>query len=151
MIYAGTLPPLFNAIGRPDINLRYNAVCVLLMPASFLLGGWWGGIEGICLAWLIVYPLIVSGLVVLTRRLTGIGLFGLLWAQREIFAATVAMTGAVWLTQWGMEGTPRGARLAAAVAAGAAAYGAFLLAVSRDTIVADVRRLWGELRGRSVG
>ena len=80
MMVGSALPPLFNAIGRPDINLRYSAVCAVLLPVSFLGAGWWGsqehgsegGLVGVCLAWLCLHPLIVTGLIFLTRHLTGV-------------------------------------------------------------------------------
>jgi len=47
--------PLTNALGRPGIALFNSFLCTLFMPVAFWLGSGFG-IEGISLAWLLVYP-----------------------------------------------------------------------------------------------
>jgi teichuronic acid exporter len=71
-LYASTLPPLFSALGLPRINFFYNLACAILMPIAFVLGVWLQGVRGVCLAWLIVYPLLVAALLLLTRSLTAL-------------------------------------------------------------------------------
>jgi PST family polysaccharide transporter len=148
MIYGAALPPLLNAVGRPDLNLRYTAVCTLLFPAGFLIGARMAGVTGVCIAWLILYPIVIGSLVVLTRPLTGVGLGALVWAQREVTAAVVFMTGVVLAVRMGMADDERvWLRLAASITAGVAAYAGLMLAVARRTVLADVRALARELRG----
>lgn len=47
--------PLTNALGMPGIALFNSLLCALFMPAAFWVGAR-SGIEGISLAWLLVYP-----------------------------------------------------------------------------------------------
>ncbi|MEW6379745.1 MAG: lipopolysaccharide biosynthesis protein [bacterium] len=47
--------PLTNALGRPGIALFNSLLCALILPPAFWLGAGYG-IQGISLAWLIVYP-----------------------------------------------------------------------------------------------
>jgi O-antigen/teichoic acid export membrane protein len=51
--------PATNAVGRPGIALRNSIVGAVLMPIGFLIGMRWG-IEGMAMAWLIVYPVIAA-------------------------------------------------------------------------------------------
>jgi PST family polysaccharide transporter/lipopolysaccharide exporter len=148
MVYAASLPPLLNALGRPDVNLKYTATCTLLFPLGFVLGGTWGGVIGVCVVWLVLYPLVVGGLVILTRKLTGVGLVDLVRAQVPVLAAVAFMTAVVWVVQWCLDGSGQAQlRLALAIVAGALAYSGLLLALARHTVLADLRALWREARG----
>jgi PST family polysaccharide transporter len=148
MVYGASLPPLFNALGRPDINLKYTATCTLLFPLGFVAGGMCWGVAGVCGVWLVLYPLIVGGLLLCTRRLTGVGPVDLLRPQVPVLAAVAFMAGVVWAVQWSLAGPGQvPLRLGLAVAAGALAYAGFLLLVARRTVLADLRALWRELKG----
>jgi teichuronic acid exporter len=148
MVYGVSLPPLLNALGRPDVNVRYAGTCTLLYPAAFAIGATTSGVTGVCIAWLILYPVILASLVTLTHRLTGVGLGALVWAQRQVVGAVLFMTAVVLAVRWGMADSERvWLRLVASVAAGAAAYAAVMLALARQTVLADVRALVRELRG----
>jgi teichuronic acid exporter len=144
-LYAAMLPHLYNAIGRPDVNLRYTAACVVVLPVAFTLGGTWGRLEGVCLAWLIVYPLTVVVLMTLTRPILGFGVAEFVAAQVPVFGATMSMAGAVLLARLWMEPGP--IRLAVCVAVGVVTYALIMTTLARDTVLADVRALWRELRG----
>lgn len=148
LVYGASVSPLLNALGRPDINLIYTAICTVLLPTGFVIGGWHYGVEGICLAWLILYPLAVAGLIVSTRRLTGVGLWDLLWAQRAVFAGVVFMVGIVILVRHALaDASWVWLRLTLAIVAGAGSYAGFLLVFARHTVLADLRRLYRQLRG----
>lgn len=149
MVYSATLPPLFNALGRPDVNLRYTACCAVVFPLGFWIGGRLGGVNGVCLAWLAVYPLVVGTLFQATRSITGISLFDLVRAQLLIVCAVGVMSVVVLGVQYllpGEEIAP--VRLGTAIAAGSAAYAAAVLALGRRTVVPDVLALLRQLRGR---
>src|SRR5262245_34595113 len=149
MILSHSLPPVFNALGRPDLNLKYTALCTIIFPACFVPAGQAYGLYGICLVWVVVYPLMVAGLFMLTRHVTGVGLVGLLQVQAPILAAIACMTGAVLTVRWALadaEGT--WLRLGASIAAGALSYAGWMLLVARRTVLADLRSLWSELRGK---
>lgn len=151
MLYGATLPPLFNSLGRPDLNLRYTATCATVMPAAFFVGGKTLGLPGICLAWLIFYPLIVAGYVFLTEQISGIRLRDLLAAQRDVVAGVLVMAGVVWLTRQAVAPLSRDwLTLLLPIGSGVAAYSAYMLVLGRATLT-DFFRLLQELRGRKLG
>jgi PST family polysaccharide transporter/lipopolysaccharide exporter len=147
MVFSASLPPLFNALGRPDINLKYTATCTLLLPAGFALLGVPYGLVGICVVWLIVYPAIVTGLVCLTRRVTGLRLRDLLAAQMPVAGAVLFMAGVVLAAQRGMgdwDLVP--ARLGVAIILGVLAYASSIWLFARRTVLADLGGLLRELK-----
>src|SRR5207237_482494 len=103
---------------------------------------------GICLDWLLLYPVMVAVLVCVTRNVTGIEPLALLRAQGPVAGAVLFMTAVVMATQACLANVePVALRLAASIALGAAAYGGILVGWARRTVVADVRVLWRELKG----
>jgi hypothetical protein len=147
MVYGASLPQLLNALGRPDVNVRFTLTCTLLYPAGFLLGAMAAGVTGVCIAWLILYPLVVGSLVALTRRLTGVGLGALVWAQRQVMGAVLFMAGVVLAVRWGMADCERvWLRLVVSIATGVVVYAGVMLALARKTVLAAVRALVRELR-----
>jgi O-antigen/teichoic acid export membrane protein len=150
MVFSHSLPPLLNAVGRPDVNLKYTLVCTLVFPACFVAAGLEYGLIGICLAWLAVYPVMVAGLLWRTRALTGVGPLTLLRAQLPVLGAVAFMAVAVLLVQWALAGvTFAGARLAATVAVGAVAYAGWMLVAGRRTVLADLRAILREIKGQA--
>jgi teichuronic acid exporter len=146
-IYSSLFPMLFNAVGRPDLNFKFNLICALLFPACYYAAGLTWGMIGVCLVWMIVFPLVVLGLVHATRRTTSVGLGDLFWSQRATLAATALMIALVLAVQWSLPGLPRVARLVLSISVGAGAYAATLLLFCRQTVLADLRKLWRELKG----
>jgi O-antigen/teichoic acid export membrane protein len=146
MVIGASLPPVLNALGRPDINLRYTAVCVLLFPLGFLLLGRTYGVLGVCLVWPVLYPLIVGGFVHCTRRLTGFGLLDLVRAQLPVIAGVAFMAAVVIGLQRGLGDWSSGCRLSAAIVAGVASYALFVLVCARHSVLANVRLLVQELK-----
>ena len=159
MIVSTTLSPLLNALGRPDINLRYTAVCAAVFPLGFLAAGWWGvqldgaqgGLVGICVVWLVQYPFVVIGLIHLTRHLTGVSALEVLRCHVPILTGVAVMIASVLAVQWAMEDERTVLRLTAAIFAGAASYMAWILLTARTTLLADVVVVGKELRGRKQG
>jgi O-antigen/teichoic acid export membrane protein len=158
MVYSHALPPLLNALGRPDVNLRYTAACTVLFPLAFVVGGWLGGVTGVCLAWLVLYPVLVGLLVGLTRRVTGVGLLALARPQLPLVGAVAFMTVCVLAVRWvlGDDHLPGDfpatawawLRLLASVVVGGAAYAGVLLTLARRTVLADLLALVRKLRHR---
>lgn len=150
MVYSAMLPPLFNALGRPDITLRYTGCCAVVLPLGFYVGGQLGGVNGVCLAWLVLYPLLVGMLLTMTRSITSIGLLDLLGAQLPVLAAAGVMSGVVLGVRQVLADEDAAAiRLVAAIAAGALSYAATILVLGRQTVVPEMRALLRKLRGRS--
>jgi hypothetical protein len=148
MVVSSSLPPVFNALGRPDLNLKYAAACAALLPISFLLLGKALGVLGVCLGWLVGYPLIVAVLVWATRRVTGFGLRAYLGAQAWVLLALLWMAAWVVLTRWLAHDLSPLPRLVLQVGAGVVAYAGCLWPVRHRTPLADLRRL---LRGGQGG
>lgn len=147
MIYSKSVPPLLNALGRPDLNLRYTFLCTLLFPFAFWIGGQWLGLVGVCLAWMVLYPLMVTGLLWFTRSRTRVGPWQLLRAQFPVLSASLCMTGVVWTVRLALRGDELAwVRLGASIAAGVVSYAGFLLAFEWHGILADLRKLLRELR-----
>jgi O-antigen/teichoic acid export membrane protein len=49
--------PLLNAIGRTTVNMGNALISLVLLTPAFLVGAQWG-VAGLCVAWLVVYPVI---------------------------------------------------------------------------------------------
>jgi O-antigen/teichoic acid export membrane protein len=59
--------PLLNARGKPHIGMQYSAVCAVILPAAFFFGARYG-LEGVSLAWLIIFPWLSSFMLYLGCR-----------------------------------------------------------------------------------
>src|SRR6266545_309455 len=148
MIYGASVPALLSAVGRPDANLKYTFVCVLVYPPCFALAASSHGLLGVCVVWLALYPIMLTALVWRTRQLTAVGPLDLLRAQTPVLAAVGFMAAAVWLAQRCLAGWDQiGLRLAVVIGVGVVAYVGWLLAAARRTVLADVRALLTEFRG----
>lgn len=148
MIVATSLAQYVAACGRPDVNLRYNAACLVVYPPAFWLAGSLFGLPGVCFVWPLLYPCMVALLTHLSRHITGITLGDLLASQRLVLVGTLLMTAAVLAVQWLLRDAAPAARLAAAIATGVTTYTAFVLLAGRATLLADLRKVWRDLRGR---
>lgn len=150
-LFSASLIPLLNALGRPGVALRYTAACSLVFPISFTVAGTSHGMIGVCVAWAVVFPVMVGLLIHFTRELTGAGLLSVLRAQVPVLRAGVVMAAAVVVALRTVPGgsVPAGARLAATVGVGAAAYAGCLWLTAQETVLADVRTIWREMKGKS--
>jgi O-antigen/teichoic acid export membrane protein len=149
MVFSYSLPPLLNALGRPDINTKYTLVCTVVFPVCFVAAGLLYGLIGICLAWLVIYPPMVAVLLWWTKPVTGVGPLDLVWAQLPVLGAVVFMAAAVLLARWALADSGQaGVRLAVSIAVGAVAYAGWMLAAGRRTVLKDLRALLRELKGQ---
>jgi PST family polysaccharide transporter len=148
MIVNAALQQTFGALGRPDVTMKFNGACALVLPAGFFLGGSMVGLVGICAAWLVLYPFLLVVLLRWTRDIAGITVTAILRSQCPVLLGTAFMAGCVLLARLalGAEG-PAGVRVLVAVGAGVASYAAWMLLTARRTVLADLRLVWGELRG----
>jgi teichuronic acid exporter len=152
MVVAASLPPFLNVLGRSDLTLYNSLVCSVVMPLGFLIGALRAELTGVCVAWLIGYPLIVAGLFHFTRHVTGVGLGRLLRAQAPILGAALCMCGAVLGVQLvAANACSAGARLALSVVVGVVVYSGVLLLFTRQTVVANLASLYSELRSGRAG
>jgi teichuronic acid exporter len=149
MVLGASIPPVLNALGRPDLNLRYTLACALIFPPSFLLAAEAAGVVGVCAVWALLYPVVVFANVELTRGVTGFGAVELLRCLGPVAAGNVVMAAAVLAVGAAFPGAgPSWPRLGASVAAGAAVYAGCILLTARGA-VDDLRAVVVELRGRS--
>jgi len=147
MTVSYSLSPLINALGRPDINLRYTIISTIILPSGFVIFGLAYGLVGICWAWLILYPLIEVWIVHSTRHLTGCGVKDLAIAQFPVVMGVLAMAATALVARKLLSDlSPAALRLGATILVGAVTYVSFMLVVARRTVVADLRMLLQELR-----
>lgn len=148
MIVASSLAQLVAARGRPDLLVRYNAACAVAYPAAFWYAGTEFGFVGLCLVWPILYPIMFFLLAHFTRHITGVTPGALLHSQRVVLTGLALMIAAVLATQHLLQDDARvWLRLTASIGIGAGSYGGFMAAFARRTLVADLRKVWSDLRG----
>jgi O-antigen/teichoic acid export membrane protein len=149
MVISSALHQTLAALGRPDLTLKYNVACALLLPTGFFIAAWLWGTVGVCLVWLLLTPLLVAALIHLTREVTGFGLGDVLRAQLPVLAGVAVMCACVLAVQWSLgDGVHRVVRLVAAIATGITSYSGWMLLTTRRTVLADLRGLWLDLRGK---
>lgn len=135
---SATFPPLFNAQGRPEISLRFTGVSAAVLPVAFLIGGYFGGIIGVCLAWLLFYPILLAGLVYTTTNLTSLSLGRLLGLHVPVLISLAGMTVTVLVARHLLADAGVGMRIVLEIAAGGLVYTGLILLTARSTIVADL-------------
>ena len=147
LIISASFSPLFTALGRPDLNFKYMLAIAIVMPASFIVGCRLGGAAGVCVAWLVAYPMLVAAMIHLTREITGIRLADVERMLSPILRGLVVMVIAVLLVRWKLldqfEPIPR---LVVSVLTGATAFAASLWLLSPDNLKADVEGVIRDLR-----
>jgi len=150
-IYSGMYPMLFNALGRPDLNFKFSLFCAILFPVCYYFASVEHGMVGVCLVWMIIFPLVVMGLIHLTRSVTSVGILDLFWSQRAVLAGTAFMAGLVLAVQWGTSNFSPAVRLTLTIAVGVVTYTGTMLFFCRRTVLADLWKLWRELKGQTQG
>jgi O-antigen/teichoic acid export membrane protein len=144
-VFSATFTPTLIALGRPDVNLRYTALCVVILPAGFILAGLEWGVVGVAGVWLIVFPILFAGLIHATREITKISLGRLIRTQAPIVAASAIMAAGVWGVGQSV-GDDLTIRVLAQVAAGVAIYTPAILALTRFEVIAEIRDVLRDLR-----
>lgn len=148
MVVASCLPPWFNALGRPEINLKYNLVSSLVLPPAFAIGGYVGGLPGVCLAWLLAFPLLFTSLVTLTKSVTGISISRIAIAITPAAIAVVAMSAAVIGARHIFTVESDLLRLGLQVAVGAITYIGTVAILGWDTLIPSLRAVLTNLARR---
>ena len=64
---ASQSPPILNAIGKPQINVRYTLLMTLIMPLTFFIMSRYG-IEWVAMSWLVVYPFLAMYVILKTLK-----------------------------------------------------------------------------------
>ncbi len=97
-----SLAQAINAIGRPGLNSINLIVACILMPVAFLLGIHFWGIAGVCVSWLVVYP--IWFIFVLRQGLPklGISLKQYLHKIAPPYVLGAIMVLIVWAVRWNL-------------------------------------------------
>jgi len=67
-------PTVVRGCGRADISMINLMIACLIMPSAFYFGANWG-LEGICYAWLLAYPVVFTIEVTRSRIVTNVSIF----------------------------------------------------------------------------
>ena len=132
---------LAQSLGRADIALRGSLTMLAIIPVAIFIGARTGGLDGIVMTWLVVYPLVV--LVNLRRDLAvaGVSLASVLAELWPATLAGLAMLAAVWgAGELIGHDIPKWSRLMLLVAAGAATYLPLVYLLDRTSMF-DLYRL----------
>lgn len=152
MVASTAFTPLFNAIGRPDLALKYTAVSALTLTAAFYVGCSYAGLIGVCAAWAVFYPMLFCGMLLLTARASGVGAVEALMAMSSPALGAAVMTVAVLaLRSWIPGDDHLLARFSSSIIVGALAYAGTVAAVSGRALWADVASLSALLGKRKPG
>jgi O-antigen/teichoic acid export membrane protein len=125
--------PASNALGRPGLAVRTGLVGALLLPLGFAIGIQWGT-QGLAWAWLGGMAVLLGATVGMSLPVIGIGRRALFLAVAPGLAASALMAGLVEAADTILPEIGAGARLAALVAIGIAAYAGLLLAFARPIV-----------------
>lgn len=87
---------ILNARGKSSLNLKYNSIAVVVLPIGFLIGSNYG-IEGVCLSWLITFPLLFCFILYITLHEIQLELHKYLKSMLHPFLGTIIM-GAMVVT-----------------------------------------------------
>ena len=88
--------PVNNALGRPDVTMRASMVGALCFASAFIVGSSYG-IAGLALAWLLASPVLLIATILLSSRLTGIGVEAVVGAAMPAIISAATMAAMVWL------------------------------------------------------
>lgn len=133
-VIAALFPPALFGVGRPGVNVRNMAISMVAMACAMLVGVQFGVI-GLCLAWLIAYPLVF--VVIAHNALTPLGvslrdfLGCVAFPAAGSLAMAVAVTGLHELL--GLSG-PSPLRLGVLILAGVAIYAALVFSFQRHAV-----------------
>lgn len=140
--------PILVATDHTRLNMRFNLVAAVVMPALFLVGTRWGTV-GVATAWLVGYTAIVVTLFL--RRvleIVNLSLWRYLRALTPAVIATAAMTAVVFVIRQAAPGDLGSlSRMLMEVGSGAVSYAAVLWLVHGRRLRGLARLLHDALRG----
>lgn len=105
MISSWTSPPVLG-LGRPDISFYNTLLGFIVMPVAILIFIHWG-LLGVCLAWLIFYPLLFWYYLSRVVRALGISVFDVIAAMMKPVLAAATMYAAVMVLKLVLGGDPK--------------------------------------------
>ena len=136
--------PAMNAAGKPGIYFRFCVIGAILMTGAFLLGVQWG-VNGMALAWVGGYPLLVALSLFWVLPALKLSLAEFLGALLPPAIAAIIMFGGVVLLDRQLTELAAVPKLAVLILAGGLIYGGYLLLFARERVteVLDLARKRG--------
>lgn len=117
------LPPVLQGIGRPGRSVMNLVYSILLLPVAFWVGADNGGLIGVCIAWLAMYPLAMLLMLRNALPLIGLPIRTFAIALLPSLSGAAVMYAAVWLARGLLpDAMPLALALAALVAVGVVVY-----------------------------
>lgn len=140
---SGFVYSALDAFGRPDIGVRNLIAACVVMPIAFIIGSRWG-VEGLCTAWLVCYPVLVYANLHRAMPVIGLTAGRLMQTMARPALASVAMYGTITLARtYLLADVSSALRLAAFIVIGAIVYGGLAFTTNRksvDLVIAAFRR-----------
>jgi teichuronic acid exporter len=129
------IPNYLLGIGDARASFLCTAFGLLLFPPAFLIGCRWG-VEGVCYAWLLGYPVMFAATALIASGHGRLQFTAVLTIPLRPIAAGIVMLVAVWqLRPYLSDSAPEAVRLAILVAAGAATYGVVMILAFRPLVL----------------
>jgi len=119
------IPPLLNAAGKGDLNLRFSCVRAFSLPPAFLVGSFFG-LSGIAYAWLLVYPFVFFYGLTLVVKIIKFPLVSYVHNILPAMASTIMMTMVIMFLQNMLTPSFLVSRLVGSCVAGAVTYLIFI-------------------------
>lgn len=141
------LAPFINTaaqgLGRADIALKQVLLAALIMPIAFLVGVQWGMV-GLSIAWVVTFPFVLWGTLVIFLPVIGLRVSDVLQAMSRPVLAGLGMYAAVALARGMLDPQMQLiGQLTILVLTGALAFGALALTLNRS----GCREIVGLLKG----
>jgi O-antigen/teichoic acid export membrane protein len=128
------ITPALTSRGKEKQALYYSVAGMIVLPAGFIVGVQFG-LQGIALAWILVYPLLYSMLLRFLNADLAVTLRDLIGVSKPTLVATAAMTASVLLLQEAVMELGHGGRLAGGIVIGAVTYVTVFVVFYNDQIV----------------
>lgn len=126
------LTPLASGLGRPDITSRSLAVAAVMLPFAFYLGARLDGLRGVCLAWVLVFPVWSLFAMNMTLRLVDLRLRDFVRVSAWPACASAVMYALVMALREALLPMPELPRLALLALSGAGFYAGVMWGLRRD-------------------
>lgn len=125
--------PVVSGRGRPDVIMWNMVAAFVIMPAAFIIGSHWG-IVGLCLAWVIAYPVLFALMAYRVLRVLQVPIGQFIKACRLPVAASMVMVIGLAALQWSFS-IPVVVSVIASVLLGILLYTATILVLNRNELV----------------
>ncbi len=136
------LSQVLIATGNAGKLSAYTLTCGVVMALAILVGAHFGGLRGVSLVWLLVYPILSVKLLYDVCKVTGMKMSDYYRSLVPILGATAAMAAVVLLVRVSMlsMGAPVALTLAAEIGAGGITYALWIIYLDRRGM-AEIRQV----------